>query len=157
VTGWCGTALTNVGTMLNSYVNSIDGFVIKYDNNGAFVWGQYIGGTTTVEQGMSIAVDSTGVYVTGFCSAVLSNVGTMSNSIIGAQDVFIIKYNINTGAFVWGRYIGGTTGGEQVLGVTADSTGVYVTGFCTSALTNVGGTMSNSFISSQDGFIIKYT
>jgi hypothetical protein len=159
VTGYCNAVLTNVGDMSNSYVGASDGFILKYDSSGTFVWGRYISASSgsSSDQGMGVATDSTGVYVTGFCGGALTNTGgAMSNSYVGNDDGFIIKYN-SSGLFSWGRYISSSGSvSDRGLGVATDSTGVYVTGYCSASLINAG-TMSNSYVGGNDGFIIKYT
>jgi hypothetical protein len=170
VTGFCGAALSldNIGGVMTGFFRGgSDGFIIKYSSIGAFVWGRYISGTGSVsDQGLGIAANASGVYVTGYCGAALSldNIGAtgslgMTGAYVGGADGFIIKYNSN-GAFDWGRYIGGTAAvTDRTIGVAADASSVYVTGFCSAALVSdsIGGGMTGAYTGGQDGFIIRYS
>ena len=112
-----------------------------------------------------IATDSTGVYLTGIYSSAsvvtLNNGKTLPISTNGAsgQDVFIIKCDTN-GVVQWATTIAGT-GIDRGYNIATDSTGVYVTGFYTSASVvtlNNGKTLpiSAGTTPGQDAFIVKY-
>ncbi len=162
LTGFSSQTLSDVGGFMSgSYLGGSDGFILTYNKDGGFVWGKYINGTTTSnEQILSIIADNTtSIYIAGFCGNALTNLGgTMINSFAGGEEGFLIKLNRLNGNFLWGRYLKSTGSvNERALHVSVDKLdNVYVGGFCSAALTDLGGNMSNAFQSSNDGFIIKY-
>ena len=118
-----------------------DVFVRKYDPNGNVLWTRQFGGPTG-DQGMGAAVDSTGLYVTGFVGAF----ALPGQTLAGADDVFVRKYDF-AGNELWTRQFG-SGNIDQAYGIAADASGVYVTGKTEGALaTSVGG---------FDGFLRKF-
>jgi len=141
-----------------------DCFIIKYNTAGYALWATHIGGIY-YDTSHSIAIDSTGVYVTGIYAGSItvynkdgsSNFSLTSN---GDYDCFIIKYN-TAGYALWATHIGGIYYDEG-YGITTDSTGVYVTG---SYRNNINIYNSNNQITpvytlpgsnSYNSFIVKY-
>jgi hypothetical protein len=129
------------GTFAGQISNGgIDAFLRKYDADGNVVWTRQFG-TNLIDQASAIAVDSTGIYVAGF-------VTPLSFTQTTPQDGFVYKYDAN-GNQVWVRQIA-TAGIERALGIFADASGVYVSGFTDGILpgqTNLG---------TQDAFVRKY-
>lgn len=113
-----------------------DIFVRKYDLSGNEMWTSQFGGG----QASSIAVNSTGVYVTG------SGGGTIPGQ-TGSQ--FLRKYDASGNA-IWTRLFGGFLE-DFSRGVAVDATGVYVAG---SAQTNLPGQKKIDL--NYDGFVIKF-
>ena len=105
-----------------------DVFVSKLNSAGEFVWAKRFGGTGT-EEGLSIAVDSSGnVYTTGsFQGTVSPGDGRPDLISAGSNDVFVSKLD-STGVFVWANAFRGT-GNDIGRSVAVDSSGnVYTTG-----------------------------
>ena len=112
--------------------NNKDGFVLKLDNNGDFVWARNIGGTGTYDEVKSLVVDSDdNVVITGnFELTVDFDFGTNVHNITsnGNRDVFVQKLDSN-GDFLWAKGMGGTSI-DIGLSVALDDTGnIYVTGY----------------------------
>ena len=137
-----------------------DVFIVKYDTSGLVQWATTISGTGT-DRGLSIATDSTGVYVTGGYQS--TSVVTLNNGktlpISVGLDVFIVKYD-TSGVAQWATTIAGT-GSDAGAAITTDSTGVYVTGYYTSTSVvtlNNGKTLpiSTNGASGYDAFNVKY-
>ena len=144
-----------------------DAFIVKYDTSGLAQWATTIAATFG-EVGYGIAVDSTGVYVTGSCSA--SVVNTANNGITFTKGptfgsgAFTVKYDTTNGLAQWATLFstantGAVSGGDHG-GIATDSTGVYITGIYSSASVvtlNNGKTLpiSTNGASGQDVFIIK--
>jgi hypothetical protein len=109
-----------------------DVFIAKYSNDGTFVWAKQSSGPR-LKESRSIAVDSTGSYVTGRFDVSLmlgageSNETTLTNFASGGA--FVAKYDV-AGALLWARQTSGpslTTGQGIAVDITGSSyvTGVY--------------------------------
>jgi maltoporin len=108
-----------------------DAFIVKYNTSGLAQWATTISGTLG-DVGYSITTDATGVYVTGqysSTSAVTLNNGKTLPISVGV-DAFIVKYN-TSGLAQLATTISGI-GSDTGQGITADATGVYVTGYYSS-------------------------
>jgi hypothetical protein len=129
------------GCTLNTLPCANDAFVTKLNAAGnALVYSTYLGGSDN-DQGLSIAVDSSGnAYVTG--STLSSDFPTASpiqpaNG--GGTDAFVTKLNAAGNALVYSTYLGGS-GTDLAYGIAVDSSGnVYVT----------GGTSSTNFLTAD--------
>lgn len=152
-----------------------DGFLLKLDPSGAFVWVRGFGGSGH-DDGGAIAVDGNGnVYLTG----VIANIadfydggGTLNAGILDSpvfNDAVILKMS-SGGSLVWARGIVQSTSGasgsrvvDRGLGIAVDSGGnVYVSGtFVASGTADLytGGTVLNSDIfplsAGTDGYLVK--
>jgi uncharacterized protein (TIGR03437 family) len=115
VVGGTGAALPG-----QPYAGSFDSYVRKYDPNGNILWTNQFGSTGSDELNQAV-LDSTGLYVVGRVVGALP--GQTSS---GAEDAFIRKYTFD-GTVLWTRQFG-TAADEGAYAVSADSTGVYVTG-----------------------------
>lgn len=93
--------------------------VVKYDVDGNEDWVARYDGFGYGDGVRAIAIDSTGVYVTG--SSIESD-GV-------SYDYATVKFNINTGAPEWvARYDGNSGSTDSAYAIAIDSSGVYVTG-----------------------------
>ena len=131
-------------------VGSQDLFVIKYDLAGVAQWAKAIGSTGT-DIGHGIAVDSTGVYVTGIKSTSTSiNLG--NGVTIVTSGGCIVKYDL-AGVAQWAKGGVGTSGS----GISVSSTGVYVTGYYQSSSFSLGnGVTLPTPTAFRNGFVVKY-
>ncbi len=119
-----------------------DVFIRKYDLNGTELWTRQFG-TSGNDIGSAIGILSSEVYVTGRTDGTFS--GQTSS---GNDDVFMLKYDSN-GNVLWTRQLG-TAGFDEVVGLEADSSGIYLAGGTDGAFsgyTNLGD---------YDAFIRKY-
>ncbi len=106
---------------------SMDVFVVKYSSTGSFLWSRSAGGTS-VDQGRSVAVDSSGnVVVTGqFYGTADFGGGSIAGG--GGLDIFVAKYG-SSGAHQWSAAFGGTsTDDGQAVAVNSAGEAI-VTGF----------------------------
>jgi hypothetical protein len=125
-----------------SSAGNADAFVRKYDAAGNEQWTRQFG-SSSFDQARGIAVNASGVYVAGMTAGALPD-----QTSAGAQDAFLRKYDAG-GKELWTRQFG-TKKLEEVTGITADDTGVYVVGSTFGVLpgqTGAGG---------SDLFIRKY-
>ena len=119
-----------------------DVFVRKYDSAGNEIWTRQFG-SSGFDYGLGLSVDATGVYVAGRAAGAIPG-----QSSSGVTDAFVRKYDFD-GTEVWTRQFG-TSGFEEVLGVSATASGVYLAGRIRGAFpgqTDAGG---------DDIFVRKY-
>lgn len=121
VTGWTfgGLEGTNIG--------QADLFLAKFNASGNQQWLRQLG-TTSWDESHGVALDSTGIYVTGFTSGSLDG-----NTSAGSEDLFVTKYN-DSGARLWTRQYGALSN-DVARAVAADGNGsVYVAGLTQNSL-----------------------
>jgi hypothetical protein len=119
-----------------------DAFVRKYDREGNEVWTRQFG-TSSFDQARALAVHTSGLYVAGITADAMPG-----QTSAGAHDAFIRKYDAS-GNEVWTRQFG-TRNAEDVAGIAADDTGVYVVGSTLGVLPGQTGA------GSADLFVRKY-
>lgn len=146
VTGYF-TTLASFGPSVNLNSAGLDDvFIAKLGTNGLYQWAVKAGGSAS-DRGLSIAVDGTGnSYITGYFYGT-ATFGSTSITAVGAQDIFIAKYD-NTGACLWAVSAGGA-GSDIGNGIAVDNSGnVFVTGefagtatFGSASLTSMNGTV----------------
>jgi len=116
-----------------------DAFVRKYDSNGTVLWTRQFG-SLAIDVATGVSVDGSDVYVAGKASGVLP--GQVS------AGLFVRKYN-SEGTEIWTRLFG-ILSRQQLSGVAADASGVYVVGE-TGSVGAVGVSLGG-----QDAFVRKY-
>ena len=101
---------------------STDYYTLKYDSTGQVIWeNRYDGPVHGRDEPAALAVDSTGIYVTGFSMG--QTAGT---------DFYTIKYD-SAGNVQWEARFDAGNGDDQATAIVLDpfSGAVYVTGFTT--------------------------
>ncbi|MDB5029907.1 MAG: type sorting protein, partial [Mucilaginibacter sp.] len=132
-------------------VGGVDGYIAKYDLNGALIWAVSIGGTGT-DQPNALDLDASGnITITGQFDSPTLNPGALSSA--GSNDAFIIRMD-NNGNFVWGKTIGGP-GNDVGNKIVSDASGNLVEAIQFQSTVNVGGTNVTAN-GTTDGLIIKY-
>jgi uncharacterized protein (TIGR03437 family) len=126
-----------------------DAFVRKYDGNGNEVWTRLFG-TQNTDHAVSVAVDSTGVYVAGTTNGQLG-IGS------GGTDGFVRKFDLD-GAVVWTRQFGavlpnGNATNDDLVAVAVGTSGVYVSGATSNQATFPGQTFSGGL---WDAYVAKF-
>jgi hypothetical protein len=123
-------------------------FIVKMTALGAVAWTAQLGTGVVENVGKGIAVDSSGVYVTGYAA------GSLNGQVYagGIYDIFLARYS-HSGTWTWTRMLG--TGasdvGSAVVLAGSGSKEVLITGFTEGALqgqTNAGG---------ADAFVASFT
>lgn len=112
---------------LVSQPQSRDGFLRKYTQDGTVVWTKQFGSSTT-DDFTGVAVNSSGVYVSGGTTGTLAG----QTKLGGLWDGIVYKFDLN-GNEVWTRQIGSSTE-DYAYGVSAASQWIYVAGYTGSAL-----------------------
>ncbi len=151
VTGYF-TSTASFGSITLSSSGVDDMFLAKLGTNGLYMWAVKAGGANS-DRALSIKTDASGnSYVTGFFYG-SATFGPSTITAVGAQDVFIAKYN-SAGVCQWAKSAGGS-GADIGNGITVDASGnVIVTGeFAGNA--SFGSTSLNSMNGSTDVFTTK--
>jgi hypothetical protein len=153
VTGSFGGAVNFGGASGLGSAGLLDIFVAKYSSGGGHLWSQGFGSTSD-DEGRSIATDASGnVVVTGSFAGTV-NFGGGNRVGAGGKDIFVAKYN-SAGAHQWSQQAGGTTD-DVGQSIDTDAAGnVYATGFFTGTA-DFGGT---NLVSGglEDIFVTKYS
>ena len=101
-----------------------DGFLLKLDGNGNGVWTKLIG-TINGDKAVSVAADSTGVYVGGVTGGSLQATS-------GGLDAYVRKFDFD-GNVLWTRQFGAVTASgvganDELYAIGVGPGGVYVSG-----------------------------
>lgn len=115
-----------------------DVFVMKYAASGDFQWAKQTGSAAS-EMVSGIAVDSTGVYVSGCTYGALPGISTNA----GRSDLFLIRFSadpVSSGGSIALNYQQlGTAADELTGGLALDGNGIsYLTGSTSGALSGSG-------------------
>jgi hypothetical protein len=142
LTGWIQGSVNLGGAALSSNGGSRDIFLAKYNSSGALVWQRNYGGTST-DQGVAVAVDTSGnPTISGFFQGSI-NFGDGTRTSVGLDDIFVASF-FNDGVLVrsWreggtgrdqGRAVGIDGGGNLVLAASFDGTATIAGQSLTSA------------------------
>ncbi|TRZ76630.1 MAG: T9SS C-terminal target domain-containing protein [Bacteroidetes bacterium] len=160
-----GPTMTFGNLTLNntSIAGQADAFIAKYDADGNLLWATSIAGNLEDEIEY-IAVDATGIYVTGLFDSPVLNImnedGTTFktlNPYPGATnyDMYVVKYDPN-GFALWANSAGGSgyDGGESIA--TDGDGAVYVIGMFSAPSITFGNTVLTN-VGYSDIFIVKYS
>lgn len=120
-----------LGTANLTPIGGIDGFILKLDQNGNFLWVKQIGGAGS-DDAFGLDVDAfNDIVISGFFAGTVDfdpNVGIANSTSVGGSDAYALKLN-SAGNFVW-RYIVGSTTDDDARAITSDNSGnVFLTGY----------------------------
>jgi hypothetical protein len=124
-------------------LGNLDAFVTELDFNGNMVWLNQFG-TPEPERGWGIALDTTGIYVTGRTGGSFPGYKQL-----GQDDAYIAKFDF-TGTMIWVDQFG-TPDFDRGNGAATDPTGLYGLGLTQGTLPG------NVSAGSQDCFLGKWT
>ncbi|MEE9269054.1 MAG: T9SS type A sorting domain-containing protein [Candidatus Krumholzibacteria bacterium] len=102
------------------HLGSFDVFVRKYNADGSVAWTRQFGSSNS-DEASGVAVHSGDIYVTGWTNGVLPG-----EAALGHFDAFVGKLD-SAGNVVWVRQFGSLSF-DRAYSVTANASGVYVTG-----------------------------
>lgn len=146
---------------INSIGNDNDIFLAKYDSSGNHLWSIGVGGSSSFENGLSVAVDGMGnAYMTGYFDGTTDfDPGPGTNILTGNgnEDIFVAKYD-GSGNHLWAFGMGGT-GWELGRSIAVDaSNNVYVTGDLNGTIDFDPGPGTANLTSNgeEDIFLAKY-
>ncbi len=152
-----GSSIYNLSTV----GTSADGFILKLDSNGNFVYAKQIGGSSFVDDHvMSIDIDLNGnLIATGyFQNTVDLDPGSSQFNVTsqGSGDCFVLKLDSN-GNFIWGKSIGGTQSSEGRSIIFDSQNNILISGNFSGSQDCDPGTNSFNIISNglSDIFLVK--
>lgn len=137
---------------------NMDGYLVKRDYNGNQLWVVNMGGAGDDEtMALTLAPDGN-IYVTGYFDDVIrfksASGGFSTLSPMNQEDMFVAAYN-PAGNLQFSAF-GGGANSDLGMGITSNSSGVYVTGVYEDAASfgtlNTEATFNNRI----NGFIVKY-
>jgi len=135
-----------------------DIFVTKLSPDGSsLVWSTYIGGSGD-DNAYSIAVDGTGVYLTGGTNSSDYPVtpGVYMPSSGGLTDVFVTKLDPTGSNLLYSTHIGVSVEGIRGFGIAVDGGGsVYVAGNAGPGFPTTPGAFQTSSIAFTSAFVMK--
>ena len=129
-----------------------DGFVVKFDSDGAHEWSKRFG-DTSFDAGIAIATDATGnVLVTGnFTGTIDFGGGNLTSA--GFFDTFLVRFNKN-GVHQWSQRFGGTGDDQGRALATNASNDVIWAGYFNETVDFGGGGLTSA--GNADIFIARY-
>src|ERR1041384_3161814 len=140
---------------------SFDAFLAKVSTTGSKVFATYFGGSGD-DRGTGIAVNSSGVYMTGFTSSTnLPTVTPLQLNNGGAFDAFVAKLNLAGSSTLYSTYVGGSANENFVAAVTGtnpiavDSSNAFITGYSSSTNFPTASPLQSANAGNQDAFIAK--
>lgn len=137
------TGSTN-GALSGSFLGgALDAFLRKYDTAGNVLWTRQIG-TSGIDSGNGLAVDGTGVYLSGLTGGVLPGQSSSGN-----QDGFVAKYD-SAGNSIWTTQYGSAAEDTGRL-AAVDANGVYAAGY------TLGTFAGQTTAGLDDGYIASFT
>jgi len=152
---------TTTGAFQTSLVGNSDAFVTKLNPSGsASVYSTYLGGSAK-DQGLGIAVDSSGnAYIKGDTASInFPMLSPFQSASGGGTDLFVTKLSPDGSALVYSSYLGGSGTDEGyglVSALAVDSSGnVYVTGVTSSTDFPTVAAVQAASAGGGDGFVAK--
>lgn len=142
-----------------------DAFISKFSSDGQLVFTTYLGGQGH-ESGQGIAVDDTGIYVSGWTSSpdfpvtdgtqLNLGTGTVPND-QGFRDAFVAKLSLTGDSISYATYLGGSAD-DAALALRVDAARrVYIAGFTTSSDLPTSGTpYQSASAGKEDAFVARF-
>jgi len=118
-----------------------DAFLRKYSHEGAVLWTRQFG-SIDADRAVAMAVDATGVYVTGMTNGEFAGPR-------GQWDGFLVKFDPDGGT-VWSRQFGTTDFHEESNAIALGPSGVYIGGRTT------GDLQGQKAMGLWDSFIMQF-
>jgi hypothetical protein len=133
-----------------------DVFIAKLAPSGSTYSAVFFGGSGN-EAGTSIAISNAGdVYIGGFTtSANFPKINAYDNSLNGASDAFVVKFNSEFSAFLYATYFGGSDL-EDSLSIGLDAAqNIYISGRTSSNNVPMMNAAQPSYSGQSDAFVAK--
>lgn len=137
--------------------NSIDAFVVRYNQDGTRIWSTYFGSASFEFLQGGTAFDGQNLYIAGqnFSGVLPGAINGRNNGPEG----FVAKFNAATGNLAWSIYVGGSDTDALKGGIVVHGSSFYVQGNTRSTdLPTTGASFQPnlSIAGSFDAFLAKY-
>lgn len=147
------TGIGTSGTYLSAHPGGINvGFVAKYNNAGARIWGTYVPGEV-----YNIACDGNGdIYAIGKVGNTIASIatpGSHQNAYAGDFDAYLLKLNGGNGQRLWGTYYGGDKEDMGYAVAVDGNNDIYIAGVAES---NIGIATSGSHRDTKANSIVNF-
>ena len=128
---------------------SIDGFIVKMNSNGEYLWNSFFGaGGTDTSYGVSLDINSN-IYISG--SSDQSWGTNIKREYAQSNDGFITKLDSN-GDYVWNAFLGGL-GNDYGYDTSIDNNGyIYILGKSDAGW---GRPLKRFYTAGEDAFVVK--
>ncbi|MDQ3394168.1 MAG: T9SS type A sorting domain-containing protein [Bacteroidota bacterium] len=137
-----------------------DVFIAKYEaSGGALSWVKSMGGPK-FDEGKSIFVDESGLYVAGRFEDI-ANFNAVGEEVVsytskGYRDIFLAHYSLTEGAYIWSKALGNVSFDEPNA-ITKNGNSVYVTGSFQETLSfNAEGVADLVSVGNNDVFFMSF-
>ena len=122
--------IASIGSVVGT-AGASDGYVLKLNTNGDYLWSQQIG-SASAERANAIITDNVGnIIITGSFASTVDfdgSAGTVNATAIGGLDIFILKLT-SAGGFSFVKTMGGSAN-DVANAITLDGAGnIYTTGY----------------------------
>jgi hypothetical protein len=130
------TANSQYDTITTNGAFQYDAFVVKYDNDGNYLWAKAIGSPGN-DQAYAVVTDkASNIYTGGYFTGQM-NVDPALNAGLNTSG-YLVKLSSN-GNYIWGKIYGQDTGSQGISSVMAlatdDSNRIYVSGYYKGTIT----------------------
>lgn len=147
------------GGFQNSRAGNNDAFVVKFNPDGARLWGTYYGGSgDEILYFPGLAVDGSGNVMLGAITGSNSGIasaGAFQETYGGNYDAFLVKFNPN-GDRLWSTYYGGSYA-DNGNACAVDATGnIFLTGGTAGPSGLASGGFQNANNGLYDVFLVKF-
>ena len=134
---------------------TFDSYLVKFNSAGVRQWATYYGGSGDDNPGNCSTDGSGNVYLSGFTNST-NNIasGGYQNTIGGAEDAFLVKFN-SAGVRQWATYYGGSSNDGGSSCAVDGSGNVYLSGRTNSTNNIASGGHQNTLGGSNDAFLVK--
>lgn len=129
----------------------LDAIVVKYDENGNFVWKKSFGGAQT-DDFISVAATPDGGFVAaGFTNSTTNDLSGLT--IRGSNDALLVKFDQN-GTVAWKRSFGGSQDDRYNAVIVTAEGSIVVAGYAASTNYDLSGLSNKGGV---DSLIVKYS
>ncbi len=141
----------------DAYSGNGDAFLVKFNSNGARLWGTYYGGSNSDEALYCATDNNDAVYLSGVTASTssMASGGHQDAYGGGTNDGFLVKFNGN-GVRQWATYYGGSSSDRGHSCATDSKGAVYLGGLTTSSNNIFYNGHQTKSSSSGATFLVKF-
>lgn len=146
------------GAFQPNYKADYESFIVKFDSCGSLIWCTYLGtqGFDSAER-IAFSKDSS-IVITGYTDGtdLATTTGCFQSSLLGAQECFIAKFNLN-GQPRWITYFGGTQADfSYALNIDKDNNIIVGGTSLSSTIHTTPQSFQQNLVGATDAFVAKF-